>query len=125
MSSLSGGTVDLLNGIADMQNEVGSGFPIRFAEVFGLQEVTPAAIKEAFNRNELNGQVPALVDQTLGDAMTVGDEVSVAAAWERAVQNSFQGRIRKMAHANGRSVGHGATQGIFRYGMQEIMARPE
>ena len=125
MSSVTGFTTELLERIAAMQVAIGEGRYISLGEALGVADATPEAIKEALGRAGLNDLVPELVKATVGDSMTIGDETALAAAFERAVQGCRMSRIRHMAHHQGRALGHGDAQGILRYGIPEMMARPQ
>jgi len=124
MSTVKTRTLEILDQIAQIQEAYGDGVAADLAAVLGLQDLDPASIKAALERTALNDDVRQLVDRTVGDAMTVGDETSVLAAFERAVQGCFMARTRRLAHHVGRARGHANPQGILRYGLPEMISRP-
>lgn len=124
MSTINGRTLDILNKIASIQEAYGDGAAADLDEILGLPDLQPSTIKEALNRDALNADVRQLVDRTVGDAMTAGDEASLLAAFERAAQGCFMSRTRRIAHHVGRARGHAAPQGILRYGLPEMISRP-
>ena len=127
MSEMSDQAVELLNTIAGIQTDISEGKPA--CPLYGSgnsdPERTPFDIQTEYDRKDANEAAPGLVDQTLGDAMTASDEGAIVATWERAVQGSAQSRIRRMAHVVGRAKGQGDTEGILRYGLHELLVRPE
>lgn len=124
MSSVNSRTLDILTKIAAIQAAYGDGVAADLAQILELDDLKPATIKEALNRDALSSDVRQLVDRTVGDAMTVGDETGLLAAFERAVQGCFMSRTRRIAHHVGRARGHANPQGILRYGLPEMISRP-
>lgn len=124
MSAVNGRTTDMLSRLATLQRQIADGQPVDLS-VLEIAGITPAQIAEALNRDDINQAVPAVVDQTVGDAMTLGDEAGLLAALERATQSCYQTRLRRIVHHQGRARGHADPQGILLYGLQQMMARPE
>lgn len=124
MSTVNGLTVDILTKIAAIQEAIGEGAAANLASILGIADLQPSTIKSALDRGALNSDVHQLVDRALGDAMTAGDEASILATFERAMQSCYMSRTRRIAHHLGRCRGQADPQGILRYGLPEMISRP-
>lgn len=74
--------------------------------------------KDGYERDELNTQYEKIMQSsdkpgTLGDLISVKQQIEFLAVEERAMRTRYCSPCRALAHMHGRRLGHSASSGVF------------